>query len=107
MPNTSKKLVLVLATSALMTKASKENEVALNWVFCIYYPFCFQKDTIKVKALIDSGSKVNIITPTYAAKLGLKVCHTNVRAQKIDGSTLKIFKIGLASFQVEYKLGWA
>ena len=41
----------------------------------------------------------------YALKLGLKIYLTNVKAQKIDGSTLKTFKIVLASFQIEDKLG--
>ena len=44
------------------------------------------------------------MSPVYASKLGLKVYHTDVGAQKIDGSTLKIFKMVLASFQVEDKL---
>ena len=37
---------------------------------------------------MDSGSKVNAMTPAYASKLGLRVYHTNVGAQKIDGSIL-------------------
>ena len=36
-------------------------------------------------------------------KLGFQVYHTDVRAQKIDGSTFKTFEIVLASFQVEDK----
>ena len=43
----------------------------------------------------------------YASKLGLKVRLTNVGAQKIDGSTLQTFGMGLVSFQVEDKLGRA
>lgn len=41
--------------------------------------------------------------PAYAAQPGLKVQLTNVKAQKIDGSILKIFKIVLASFQMKDK----
>lgn len=37
---------------------------------------------------------------TYTVKLGLKVCHTNIEAQKIDCSTLETFKMVLASFQL-------
>ena len=48
---------------------------------------------------------VNAMTLGYASKLGLKVRPTDVRAQKIDGSTLKTFEMVLASFQVEDKLG--
>lgn len=37
------------------------------------------------------------------AKLGLKVCYTDVGAQKIDSITLEIFEIVLASFHIENK----
>ena len=80
LPKTSKKLVLVLATSALITEASKKDEMVLERILYIHYLFRFRKDIAKVKALLDFGNKVNTITPTYAAKLDLKVCHTNVRA---------------------------
>ena len=39
--------------------------------------------------------------PGYALKLGLKICPTNVEGQKIDGSTLEMFEMVLARFQVE------
>ena len=42
--------------------------------------------------------------PAYVLKLGLHVYRTNVRAKKIDSSTLEIFGIVLTSFQVEDKL---
>lgn len=54
--------------------------------------------------MINSGSKVNAMTPIYIAKLGLKIRKTNIRAQKIDGSILNTFGIVLADFQVEDKL---
>ena len=47
------------------------------------------------------------MTPGYILKLGLKVRSTDVRAQKIDGSTLETFGMVLASFQVEDTLGRA
>lgn len=34
----------------------------------------------------------------YAAKLGLKVCLIDIKAQKIDSSLLKIFEIVITSF---------
>ena len=40
----------------------------------------------------------------YKSKLGLKVYHTNVRAQVIDNSTFKISGIVLANFQVDNKI---
>ena len=45
------------------------------------------------------------MTPAYASKLGLRVRHTDVGAQKIDGSTLQTFGMVLANFRMEDKLG--
>ena len=78
-----------------MTEASKEDG-ALDWVPCIHYPVQFKKN--EVRALINSGSEVNAMTPKYASKLGLKARHINVGAQKIDGSPLETFGMVLASF---------
>ena len=47
------------------------------------------------------------MTLAYASKLGPRVQKTDVEDQKIDGSLLRIFKIVIASFQVEDKLGRA
>ena len=84
-----------------MTEASQENVVVLNWVAFICYPIWFKKSKVQVQALINSGNKVNAMTPEYTLKLGLKVRSTDVEAQKIDGSTFKTFQIVLTSFQVE------
>ena len=81
--------------------------MTLEQVPCIYYPLRFRKDTTGVRALVDSGSEVNAITPVYAAKLGLQVRRTDIGAQKIDSSTLETFGMVLADFQVEDKLGRA
>ena len=101
----AKKLVSVLANSSLVTEASKEEYVSLERVPCIHYLLCFRKDIAGVKAMIDSGSEVNTMSPAYASKLSFKVHHTDVEAEKIDGSTLETFEMVLASFQVEDKLG--
>ena len=86
---TSKKLVSVLATSAAVTEASKEDNVVLNRVSYIQSPLHFCKDKKnKVQVLIDSDNKVNAMTPAYALELGLRVCQTDVRVQKINGFTL-------------------
>ena len=45
------------------------------------------------------------MTSELVSKLGLKVCPTNVGVQKIDGSTLEMLGMVLASFQVEDMLG--
>ena len=82
-------------------------EVTLERVPCIHYPLRFRKDTVGVRALVDSDSEVNAMTPVYAAKLGLQVRRTDIRAQRIDSSTLETFGMVLADFQVEDKLGRA
>lgn len=80
-----------------MIKACKK-DVVLDHVPCIHYPVCFQKDQDKLLALIDLGSEVHAMTPTYISKLGLKACLTNVRVQRFDDSNLKIFGMFVASF---------
>ena len=100
---TSKKLVLVLATSTSITEANKKDVFVLDWVSCICYLIPFKKN--KIWALINSDNKVNNITLGYTLKLGLKIRLTNVRAQKINGSTLEMFEIVLTSFQIENTLG--
>lgn len=71
---TFKKLVSVLTTSMLITKASKKDKIVLKKIPCIYYLLHFCKDKEKkMQALIDSGSKVNIMTLMHTLKLGLKV----------------------------------
>ena len=72
-------------------------------VSCIYYPVRFQEE--QVRALLNSGSKVNAMSPAYAKRLGLKTRKTNVGAQKIDGSALETFGMVIADFQVEDKGG--
>lgn len=49
------------------------------------------------------SSKVNVINPEFAKKLGFRVHKIKVGAQKIDGSKLDIFDMVIASFLVEYK----
>ena len=79
-----KKLVSVLATSTLMTGPRKKT---LEYIFCIYYPVQFKKDTVEVQALIYSKSEFNAMVSTYAKKLGFRIQKTNVRAKRIDEST--------------------
>lgn len=57
-----------------------------------------------MKVFINLGNKVNVMTLIYVVKLALKVCFTDVGAQKIDDSIFKTFGIILTSFQVEDKL---
>ena len=85
MPENSKtkKLVLVLATSSSITETNKEEYISLEWVSCINYPLRFLKDTVDIRALIDSRSEVNAITPAYASKLALKVYPTILELRKL------------------------
>ena len=90
----------VLANSVPVTD---NNEKVIIRVPCIYYPVRFQENQgqesqEQVRALLNSGSKVNTINPAFARKLGLYIQKTNVGAQKIDSSTLKIFGMVIADF---------
>ena len=83
-------------------------EVVLKKIPCIYYPVRLQEDQgqedqEQVRALLDSGSKVNAISPAYAKRLGFKTRKTDVGAQKIDGYALETFGMVIADFQVENK----
>ena len=66
----------------LITDAKKAQKVrVLNRVPCICYPVQFQKDKNKdVLALLNSRSKVNVMTLAYVAQLGLKVQKTSIGA---------------------------
>ena len=88
--------------SASVTCARKE-DITLDFVPYIHYLVHFWKSSGNIEALIDFGSEVNAITPTYTLKLGLRVQKTDIGAQKIDGSSLAIYRIVVAVFQVKDK----
>ena len=46
-----------------------------------------------MRAVIDSGSKVNAMHPAYTMKLGFCIRKIDVRAQKINGSHLNTFEM--------------
>ena len=103
-----KKLVLVLATSLLITGANREAPKVrvLDKIHCICYPVQFRKNKVKnVLASFDSESEINAMTPAYVAHLGLTVRVTNVGVQKIDRSWLATYSIVIAVFKVVDKLG--
>lgn len=54
--------------------------------------------------MLNFGSEINTMTPGYASKLTFWVRHTNVKAQKINGSILETFKIVFASLHIKNKL---
>ena len=97
MSGAAKKLVSVSATSTSVTGAREE---ALERVPCIRYPVQFKKDKTPVQALIDSGSEVNAIHPSFVKQLGLSIRPTDVGAQKIDGTTLDTHGMVVAAFSV-------
>ena len=53
--------------------------------------------------MLDSGSKVNAMSPAYVQKLDLHIRKTNVGAQNIDASTIETFGMVIVNFQVEDK----
>ena len=83
-----------------MTGAREE---ALERVPCIHYPVQLKKDKIQVQALVDLGSEVNAIHSSFAKQLGLPIRPTDVRAQKIDGTTLDTHGIVVTAFSMEDK----
>ena len=94
----------VLTNSTPITVASEE---ALKYVPYVHCPVQFRKDSSKTKALINSGSEINVMSPAYIKKLGLWIRKTDVGAQKIDGSCLNTFRMVIAGFQIQNKLGKA
>ena len=57
-----------------------------------------QKSQKQVKALLDSGSKINTMSPVYIKKLDFKTWKINVKVQNIDGSILATFGMVIADF---------
>ena len=95
----AKKLVAVLATFILITDKKMEE---LERVSCIWYPVTFKDQT---EALLDSENEVNAISQAFAQQRGFKICNTNVRAQKIDGTILETYGIVVSTFSVSDKDG--
>ena len=82
------------------SKGSKNPRSNLTQVPYIRYPITFRKKSVLVSALFDSSSEFNAIHLTFAKELGPSIRPTDVRAQKIDGTTLDIFGIVVAAFSV-------
>lgn len=70
----------------------------------IWYPLQFKKDKPKIKALINSGSEVNIMSLIYVVKWGLTTQKTSIGPQKIDGSLLEIYDMVSAQFLLQDSL---
>ena len=54
--------------------------------------------------LLINSNKFYAINPGDTKKLGFKVSKTNFKAQKIDSSILKTFKMIIANFLVKNKI---
>lgn len=52
----------------------------LEYVPYIHYLLCFKKDQYKIKVLINSSSKINVMTLAYTKKLGFQTRKIIVRA---------------------------
>lgn len=98
----AKKLVLFSATFGLMTEASKiakpktleENKFQQ----VLYIPFLAQYDRFSMEALIDLGSKINVMQPNFIRKQGFRIYKTNMDPPKIDNSRLNIYKMVILLF---------
>ncbi len=55
--------------------------------------------------MLDSKSKVNAISQVFAYQLGFKIWKNNVRAQKIDGTTLETYGMIVSTFSMSDKDG--
>ncbi len=105
----AKKLAAVLTTPMSVTvsleaDANAQAPKALQRVPCIWYPVWFQDDQL-IRALINSGSKVNVMTSAYAVELGLTGRKTSVGAQKIDRLPLETHGMASARFSLQDSLG--
>ena len=84
-----------------MIGARKE---ALKCVSCIHYPVRFKNtDKAPVQALINSGSKVNAVHPSFFKQLGLPIRPKDVGDQKIDGTKLDTHGMLVAVFSLVNK----
>ena len=86
----------ILATSMLVTVKKEE----LEQVSYIWYPVTFKDQT---EALFNLESKVNAINQAFAYQLSLTIWRTNVRAQKIDSTTLETYGMVVSIFSVSNK----
>ena len=94
----TKKLVSVLATSTSMIGAREE---ALECIPCIHYPIQFKDmDKAPVQGMIDSRSEINAIHLSFVKQLSFPIRPIDVRAQKIDGTTLDTYEMVVAAFSV-------
>ncbi len=93
----------MLVTASSEADTSTQAPKALQQVLCFWYPVRFQESQ-PIRALIDSGSEVNTMTPAYASEVGLTTRKTSVGAQKIDGLPLETHGMTSARFLLQDSL---
>lgn len=71
---------------------------ALEKAPCIQYSIQFQSKF--VNTLVNSGSKINTITPDFAIKLELIPRQTNISVEKINNTHLYIYDIIIVGFSL-------
>lgn len=86
--------------SAQKTEIRRENKALIRLSY-IYYQIRFKKDINNTKALFKMGSEVEKMTLAHISKLDFCIRRFYIGRQKIDESTLIIFKIVMASFQIQ------
>lgn len=103
-----KKLVaaVILMLKTYIDKIVQQEVRDLVQISHVYYSLIFPKNKWKVVilVLINFESKLNVIKPTYAAKLGRRMQKTNVNSNNIDNSALKTYHIIIATFYIFDKL---
>lgn len=83
-------------------KDGKGDKYAWNLIPVLYIPYSttFQRKSMPMLALFDSGSGVNAIQLTFVQESELFIRQTDIRVQKIDGITLVTYRIVVAIFLV-------
>lgn len=79
----------------------------LKSVLYIYHFVQFKKVQAKIKTFLNFSNEVNIMTLAYLLKLSFKAQSINVKAQKTNCFTFKMFKIIPTIFQIDNKLNRA
>lgn len=72
------------------------SQEALQCLLCIQYTVQFSRN--KIEALVNSRSEINVRNIAFAQAFDITPGTTNIGAQKIDGSSLKIYKMVFATF---------
>ena len=101
----SKKSIVAAAASlpATTIKEASASPKTLEVAPCIEYEITHAKET--AKALIDSGSEVNLISRAYANICALTVLHSSVSLEAINHQQVMTHGMGLLVFGVTDQLG--